>query len=552
MSLTSSQAFNSTSTVSKLIDARAEIAPQNIAVIDRGEIWTCAELATESRRLAGGLLNLGIGSGDRVGFWLPNIAQYLALHIACARIGAITISINTRFRSSEVGDIVERSGCRALVLWPSFKDIAFLDILAEVDNTQLEQLEFLITYSEGEQETQLPGRLFSRPTVSYSDLAMSKMFTSDSATAQSGVVVFTTSGTTAAPKFVLHSQASISHHAHDVASFFGWNVPNTVLLQVLPLCGTFGHAGAMAALSVGCPMVLMPIFSDHEAVQLMHLHRITHCNGSDEMFARILAVTDDSCPFPLFRSGGYAAFNPLYQDIVVRAHDRGMNLVGLYGMSEIQALYARQDPKASVEQRARCGGYLTSAQSWVRVRDPDTGKLLPHGSEGELEVTGPSRMIGYLDDTTATESVFTSDGFIRSGDLGYTESDGGFVFLGRMGDAIRLGGFLVNPAEIERHIEQHPVVERVQVVAVDTQVGTRAYAFVISSETAPLDEDALLTHCASGMASFKVPIGVQLLDEFPVTESANGIKIQKSRLREMAYAQLIQDGQLPDPNSEDP
>ncbi|GIT47351.1 MAG: hypothetical protein Ct9H300mP13_1470 [Gammaproteobacteria bacterium] len=70
---------------------------------------------------------------------------------------------------------MERSGCRALVLWPSFKDIAFLDILAEVDNTQLEQFEFLITYSEGEQETQLPGRLFSRPTVSYSDLAMSKI-----------------------------------------------------------------------------------------------------------------------------------------------------------------------------------------------------------------------------------------------------------------------------------------------------------------------------------------------------------------------------------------
>ena len=119
-------------------------------------------------------------------------------------------------------------------------------------------------------------------------------------------------------------------------------------------------------------MVLMPVFSDHEAVQLMQSHRITHCNGSDEMFARMLAVADDPYPFPLFRSGGYAAFNPLYQDIVARAHDRGMNLVGLYGMSEIQALYARQDPKASVEQRARCGGYLTSAQSWVRVRDPDT------------------------------------------------------------------------------------------------------------------------------------------------------------------------------------
>ena len=539
-------------TVSQLIDARADIGPQKIAVIDRGGIWTYAELAAESRRLAGGLLKLGIGSGDRVGFWLPNIAQYLTLHIACARIGAITVSINTRYRSSEVGDIVGRSGCRALVLWPSFKDIAFLDILAEVDRTDLEQLEFLITYSEGQQETQLPGRLLSQRTVPYSDLARSEMFTGDGATAQSGVVVFTTSGTTAAPKFVLHSQASISHHAHDVASFFGWNGPNTVLLQVLPLCGTFGHAGAMAALSVGCPMVLMPIFSDHEAVQLMHLHRITHCNGSDEMFARILAVTDDSCPFPLFRSGGYAAFNPLYQDIVARAHDRGMNLVGLYGMSEIQALYARQDPLASVEQRGRCGGYPASTDSQVRVRDPESKEILPHGQVGELEATGPSRMTGYLDDATATESVFTSDGFVRSGDLGYTESDGGFVFLGRMGDAIRLGGFLVNPAEIEQHIEQHPAVERVQVVAVDTHAGTRAYAFVIPAENAPLHEDALLAHCASGMASFKVPIGVQLLNQFPVTESANGIKIQKSRLREMAGARLSRDRQPPDIDSIDP
>ena len=96
--MTSSQAFNCTNTGSQLIDVRADLAPHKIAIIDRGGTWTSAELAEESRRLAGGLLKLGIGSGDRVGFWLPNIAQYLALHIACARIGAITMSINTRFR----------------------------------------------------------------------------------------------------------------------------------------------------------------------------------------------------------------------------------------------------------------------------------------------------------------------------------------------------------------------------------------------------------------------------------------------------------------------
>ena len=525
-------------TVGRLIDRPAAREPQNPALFDRGKTWTYGALAAESQRLAGGLKRLGFGAGDRVAFWLPNIAQYLALHIACARIGAITVSVNTRFQASEVGDIVERSGCRALVLWPSFKKIPFLQILERVQSTALAQLESIIIYADGEPLPSLPGTLAGRSLIDYQELASCEEFTGDDAQPENGVVVFTTSGTTAAPKFVLHSHASITGHASDVMEFFGWCKPDTVILQVVPLCGTFGHAQAMAGLAAGRPLVMMPVFSGPEATDLMHQHKVTHCNGSDEMFARMLDASDAPLAFPSFQYGGYAAFNPVYQDIVARADKRGMKLVGLWGMSEMQALYARQDPTETVDVRHRRGGMLVSKTAKVRVRDTEQGTLLPHGEVGELEVRGPSRMSEYFGDTVASQSVLTDDGFVRTGDLGYTENDQQFVFLGRMGDAIRLGGFLVNPAEIEAHLQTHAAVDRAQVVAVDTPQGTRAFAFVITNRTQAFDESTLLAHCADGIAGCKVPVGIQKLTRLPVTESANGVKIQRNRLREMAADNL--------------
>jgi len=529
---------SSTNTVSQLVDRPAASQPESLALVDRSHVWTYGRLAAESRRLASGLKNLGIGAGDRVAFWLPNIAPYLALHIACARIGAITVSVNTRFRASEVGDIVGRAGCRALALWPSFKDIPFLQTLEEIESAALATLESIIIYSDDQPVPSLPGTLADRSVVDYQELADTEEFTGNFAQPEGGVVVFTTSGTTAAPKLVLHSHASIACHARDVTQFFGWHEPETVILQVVPLCGTFGHAQAMAGLAAGRPLVMMPVFSGPEAASLMHAHQVTHCNGSDEMFARMLDAVDAPLAFPLFRFGGYAAFNPVYQDIVAQADKRGMKLVGLWGMSEMQALYARQDPGDTVEVRGRRGGVLVSKHAKVRVRHAEHGTLLPHGEVGELEVCGPSRMSEYFGDADSSESVLTEDGFVRTGDLGYTETDQQFVFLGRMGDAIRLGGFLVNPAEVEGYLESHAAVDRAQVVAVETPQGTRAFAFVITEDTNEFDENTLLAHCATGMAAFKVPVGIQRLVRFPVTESANGVKIQRSRLREIAADHL--------------
>lgn len=526
-------------TLADLVAARARRAPSAPAIFYGQRSVTFAELDALSRRVARGLADLGIGPGDRIALWLPNVPAWFTLYLACARLGAIAIAVNTRFRSSEVEDIVGRSGARALALWPGFKAIDFIAILAEVEPAALDCLETVIVYGEGTAQAR-PANVLGRRTVRYADLESRPPYAGDHATPESDCSIFTTSGTTRAPKFVLHKQSAIVTHARLVADDFGYGAADSVMLQALPLCGVFGFSQAMATLASGRPMVLMPSFDAASAARLVGEHRVTHINGSDDMFHRMLAESGATRPFPSLRLCGFAAFNPALEDIVAEAEGRGLRLVGLYGMSEVQALFARQKVEAGPARRGRAGGFPVAPEAGVRVRDPETAKLLPHGQSGELELRGPSQMAGYFNDPEASAEALTDDGFVRTGDLGYTRDDGSFVFLSRLGDALRLGGFLVSPAEIEAYVQGHAAVDGCQVVAVTAADGPTAVAFVTLQPEAAFEEDRLRAWCLQGMAKYKVPARFIALEEFPVTISANGIKIQRARLREMAAAEMAE------------
>jgi len=503
------------------------------ALIADDEVATFRTLAAKSRSAASGLAALGIGPGDRVALWLPNVAAWPILHLALARLGAITVAVNTRFRSAEVGDIVGRSGARALVLWPGFKGIDFLGILDGIEASALERVDRLILYGDEGRDVDVRGIA----TVRYRDLFVDRPAPATDPAAGDGALIFTTSGTTRAPKFVLHSHHSLTTHAACVAPAFGWADGKAVLLQALPLCGTFGHAQLMAALHGGCPSVLLPTFDGPAAAAAIRAHRVTHFNGSDEMFARLFEAAGDG-DLESLTACGFAAFDPGLGDLVERGARHGVTLFGLYGMSEVQALFARQPADAPAEYRRLAGGRPTAADAAVRAREPETGQILADGESGELELRGPSLMAGYFGDAAATAAAMTDDGYFRTGDLGYTTGDGGFVFEARMGDVIRLGGFLVAPAEIEAHIETEPSVSACQVVGIDTPDGPRCAAFVVPAGDGPIDAEALAAHCAGGLAKFKVPAAFFPLDAFPTTASPNGVKIQRAKLRAMAQERI--------------
>ena len=541
-------------TISEMLAGVRGRTPDAAAVAYRGRRFGWAALDDAARRTARGLSELGIGRGDRVALWLPNTPGYLVLWLGCARLGAVTVAVNTRFRAVEVADVVRRSGAKALTLWPGFRGIPFLDVLSGIDRSALERLETLLIHEEDEEDARTRGKTVREPgmlrappaslahcrQVGLSRLLERPPLDEDRARPHDGANVFTTSGTTRAPKFVLHSHASVTAHALTMARALGYADREGGVLGALPLCGVFGFCQATAAFAAGRTLALTSAFDAAEAVRLVDEHRVHCLNVTDDMLMAMFEATPREPALPTVRSCGFAAFAAKPDELRARAGARGVRLVGRYRMSEVQAFFARQPLDAAPGRRLLGGGIPLDRRASVRVRDPGSGRLLPPGKPGEIELSGPSLMRGYLGDEAATAQTIGADGFVRSGDLGHLTDDGGFVYLARMGDAMRLGGFLVSPAEVEAHLNEHESVGGAQVVGVETEDGPRAVAFVTVAPHAAggFDEEALRGHCAGGLARFKVPARIFAVEEFPTTKSANGTKIRRAELRRMAEERL--------------
>lgn len=517
-------------TLPALLDTAAADFGSRPVLIEDGVTTSFEDLAANASLLAAGFAARGIGTGTRVALWLPNRIDWLVCLFALARLRAIAVSVNTRFRTVEVEDIVGRAGCEALVYEPGFKGIDFDGILREADKSALSRLRLVVGTRKAPDVEVIPGA----DTAVLEDLKVGPPHQALTARADDGAIVFTTSGTTSKPKFVLHTQASLSRHAGEVARAFNYVAADTVLLQALPLCGTFGLSQVLAGIAAGRPTVNMSVFDAAEAVRLIAQHKVTTFNGSDEMLSRICAAAEAD-ELASIKWCGFASFSSAsVEELLETWAAAGIKAAGLYGMSEVQALYARQPLDADTAGRALGGGVLTSPDAAVEVRDPDTGAVLPYGETGELFLKGPSRMKEYMDNPSATRAGIGSDGFVRSGDLGHMIADRHFVFETRMGDGIRLGGFLVNPAEIDAWLERHPQVAACQTVGIAISGQTRPVSFVVAQPGANISQQVLTAHCREGLASFKVPEHIVQLEEFPTTDGPNGKKIQRSVLRTIA------------------
>ena len=508
------------------------VAAGGVAILDRDKPISADALYAESRCVAQGLHDLGVRVGDRVAIWLPNVPAWLACFFAVARLGGIAVAVNTRFRSSEVADIVGRSGATMLIYWPGYRGIDFEGILNDAGAEALRGLTALVAYDEAAAPPSTR-TVMGCQTKSYRDLVACPPYAHDHARANLGCLIFTTSGTTRLPKFVLHHQASIASHAAEAARGFGYGDADACTLLTVPMCGTFGMSNALAPLAGARPLVMMPTFEARAAARAIKQYTVTHFPASGDIVAQLCDASPEPIPYPSVRMVLGARAGQ-----AKAADERGLRLIGIYGSSEMQAVLSRQSEHTSADQRELGGGKLITAATQVRARDTASGQILAHGEQGELEFKGPSCMMEYYGNPDATAAAFTADGFFRSGDLGYTVAEGEYVFLSRIGDVLRLSGFLVNPLEIEAVLDTHPAVAASQVVGIEGPRGPQPVAFVVPNHKQAIDEAALIAHCKKQIAHFKVPHHVLTITAFPFTPSANGNKIQKAKLREMAVAAL--------------
>jgi len=490
------------------------------ALVTTERRWSAADLDLLSRQATRALADLGVGPGDRVGLWLPNGPMWLALLMACARRGAVAVSLNTRYRSADVGDIVRRAGCSVLALWPGFKGIDFAGILAAVPAEDLAGVRAVLTCGGGDP---LPGRA----RLDWITVEALEPLDEDLSAPEAPVAIFTTSGTTSRPKLVLHDQRTLVRHARAVARAHGFGAGPS--LQALPFCGIFGFCQILAAQAAGVDSIVPTHFEAAAVADLALRHQPTHCYASDEMAHAFLAALPGR--LDSLRLLGFARFSPALADLADLAEAKGVGLRGLYGISEVQALFALQPPGP---RALAAGGVPVHPEAEVRARGPDSGALLPHGVPGALEIRAPSLFLRYDGDTEATAEAFTEDGFFRTGDLAETTEDGGFIFHTRLGGVVRLGGFLVAPAEIERHIEDLEGVEACVVVAAPKGDRLLPVAFLRGTAT----EAAVIAHCKGALAGYKVPARAVTVEDFPTTAGPNGLKVQRHVLRQRAAALL--------------
>ena len=511
------------------LTAIVQRSPDHIALIDRNIPTTYRDLNQQVERLAAGFAKLGIGADDRIALWLPNCLAWVQTFIACARLGATVLAVNTRFRSKEVADIVGRGHAKWLVMWPEFKGIPFAEILSDVPSDITQGLEGIITLGTA------PQRLGGHQPILFDDLLHSTEIVPANY-GNNGVLCYTTSGTTSLPKFVLHDQKTLIMHAKAMVGAYGYDQSSRILAST-PFCGAFGFSTLSGGLANGFTVVSEPVSDTASTLEQIRLHGVTHTYANNESILKLLESAATPDIFKTCKLFGFASFSPAISELLTKAEQAQLPITGLYGSSELQALIAAQPTnpgQGDTSVRYLAGGSLIHPEARLRARDPESGQVLPHGESGEIEIKTPSIMLGYLDNEAATRKAFTEDGYFKTGDLGYTVSDTQFVFQTRMGDSMRLSGFMVNPVEIEQCVEDQPGVQACQVVAGTKGSKVLPVAFVILREGAS-PETALWTQaCKRVLAGFKVPVHFEIVTEFPSVQSANAVKIQKNKLREMA------------------
>ncbi len=453
-----------------------------------------SEVLAAGRTIAAALGERGVKPDDRIGLWMQNGLRYLEMLAACASGGFVAVSVNTRYGEAEAHELLTRSGASHVAVDDDTRD----RLPPSTAITAVDTVEHTSVFAGAATSVE--------PTAGGPD---------------SPFLVFTTSGTTSRPKMVLHRQRSIAVHAGDVARSLPVR-PDDVAYIAMPLCGVFGLTSLTSALAGGATILLPPQFEASASARAIAEHRVSMVHGSDDMFHRLVEADAD---LSSIRCGGYGRFNTSLDGIAERCDERGARLMGLYGMSEVQALFAGRDASLDLAERTRAGGRLLSPHAHHRIVD------------GELQLKGPSLFAGYLNeggggvDEALTASAHVR-GWFRTGDLAETDADRSFTYVARMGDAMRLGGFLVAPAEIEAVLIEIDGVEEAQVVEVDRPTGARPVAFVIAP--GGVDEQAAIAHCQGRLARYKAPVRVVAIDEFPATQSANGTKIQKAKLRALA------------------
>ncbi len=495
-----------------------------------GRRWTYAELDRDVDRLARALLAAGLAAGDRVGIWAPNCAEWVLVQYATAKVGAVLVTVNPAYRTSELAYVLQQSGVVLLVSATEFKGSDYRAMVDEVraDCRALARVVFIGT----------PGwdELLASADAVHEQALRER---STSLSPDDPINVQYTSGTTGFPKGATLSHRNILNNGFFVTDLIGLTEQDRLCVPV-PFYHCFGMVmGNLGCTSHGaCIVVPAPAFDPAETLRAVQDERCTGLYGVPTMFIAMQGLRDFASYDLSSLRTGIMAGSPCPVTVMERCiADMHMSEVSIaYGMTETSPVSTQTRVEDDVERRTSTVGRVHPHVE-VKVVDPVDGSTVPRGETGELCTRGYSVMLGYWDDPDKTAEAVDADGWMHTGDLAVMRDDGYVNIVGRSKDMVIRGGENVYPREVEEFLHTHPDVADVQVVGVpDPRYGEELCAWVRLREGAePLTVEAVRAFCAGRLAHYKVPRYVRVVDEFPMTVTG---KVRKVEMRERSVAEL--------------
>jgi acyl-coenzyme A synthetase/AMP-(fatty) acid ligase len=492
--------------------------PEAPAVIDLGGQRTAsyAALQRDVDRTAKLLSALGARPGDVIAVQLPNWYETVVVDLAVLTLGCTLNPMFPIYRSREIGHMLRVAQTRIIVTPDSYRRFSHRSMIDGL-RAEVPSLVHHVVIPDPE----LSASVFQEMLAPYPAVPPGVLLDAEDVSE-----LMFTSGTEAAPKAIMHTECTTNFGVRAAARALGLTRRDVVWMPSPIGHSTGFNFGVRVALYHGLPLVLQDQWSATEAVRLISGFGCTYTVAATTFLSDVVraagAGTDISC-MRLFSSGGAA----VPATLVEQAAEAGVTVLRLYGSTEI-LIGTWNRPDSPLAKRIETDGVpFDDVQLQVRG---DDGELTE--GPGEIFVRSPSACVGFFKDKERTAAAFGPGGWVATGDLGVLDADGYLTIVGRKKEIIIRGGLNVAPREVEEVISGLPEVKEVAVIGLpDPRLGEIGCACVVLAPGASLTLDRLVTALrAKGLAAFKLPERLQIVDALPTTPTG---KVQKHLLRDI-------------------